>query len=208
MNYFIIISIVVIAIIIAIVINILKKKQYQKILITIQNKDHEAFKELLENRLTTFLYPAVYLDNLRLNEAMLRGNKKDISDVLDRLTKFKLSKRDKERVYAQAFNYYLSAQDTIKAKYWHEKIQELDNDRMKLEIDRTYNIYIEKGYKYLDDMIEEVENMDPTNAGVNEFLISLMYENKGDKANAKKYRQLSEKHIKQLDEEIAKKHSK
>lgn len=206
MNYYVIIgAVVVVAIIVAIVINHEKKKRYQEILIAIQNKDHKTFNKLLESKSTKFLYPAMYLDSLRLNEAMLRDNKEDVDKVLTRLTKNKLKPKDKESVYAQAYNYYLSLKDNEKTKEWYLKIQELDNDRLKKEISRTYDIYVEKGYKYLDEMLNEVENMDPTNAGVNEFLISLMYQNKGDKENAKKYRQLSEKHIKQLDEETANK---
>ena len=35
-----------------------------------------------------------------------------------------------------------------------------------------------------------------------------MYANKGDAANAKKYKKLSEEHLQQLDEEIKEKHKK
>ena len=55
---------------------------------------------------------------------------------------------------------------------------------------------------------EEIEYMEPSKAGVHEYLISLMYANKGDAANAKKYKKLSEEHLQQLDEEIKEKHKK
>ena len=52
----------------------------------------------------------------------------------------------------------------------------------------------------LDEMIEELEYIEPVNRGVNEFLISLMYKNKNDKENALKYEKLSKEHLKQFDE--------
>ena len=57
-------------------------------------------------------------------------------------------------------------------------------------------------------MLNEIEYMEPSKAGVHEYLISLMYANKGDAANAKKYKKLSEEHLQQLDEEIKEKHKK
>ena len=57
----------------------------------------------------------------------------------------------------------------------------------------------------MDEILEETSEMPDTYKGVNEFLISLMYENKGDKKKAAEYRKLSEKHLALLDNKIAKK---
>lgn len=202
MKYTIIAIVVVLAIVIAFIISTLKKSQYQKIVMSLQLKDRKEFNELLNNKLTKFLFPAIFLDNLRLSDAIMRDNKGEVSKLLEKITKQKLSSKDKERVYSQAYNYYLSINDKGNCTEWYNKIQNLSNDRLRLEVDKTYNIYVEKGYKYLDEMLEQVEEMDPKNAGVNEFLISLMYQNKGDAVNAKKYKKLSEEHLKALDEEI------
>lgn len=48
-------------------------------------------------------------------------------------------------------------------------------------------------------MLEELEDIEPSNRGVNEFLISLMYKNKGDKENALKYEKLSQEHLAEYD---------
>ncbi|MDO4500797.1 MAG: hypothetical protein Q4B60_05915 [Erysipelotrichaceae bacterium] len=204
MKYTVIAAFVVLALLIALVIKFLKKSQYQKIVLAIQSKNHDAFKELCEDKMTKFLFPEAHLDTLRLNEAMLRNYVVDIEKYLEKLDKYKLSEKDKEKIYSQAYNYYLSVKDTVRCKKWYEKIQGLKNDRLKAEVDKSYNIYIEKGYKYLEDMLSDLEDMEPQNRGVNEFLISLMYENKGDHKNAKVYKKLAEEHMKMFDEQNSK----
>ena len=200
--------VVVIFIIIATIISYTKKAIYKKMLTAIQLKDHDTFMELTNNKLTKFLFSMMYIDSLRLEEAIIRNNKKDVALYLDNLSKQKLSEKNAENVYGQAYNYYLSIGDTVMTTKLYEKIKELKNDRFKREFDRSYNIYIEKGYKYLDEMLDEVEHMEPVNAGVHEYLISLMYANKGDKENYNKYKKLSTEHLKQLDKQIKEKHNK
>lgn len=207
-KYLIIATVVVIGIAIATIISYLKKSIYKKMLIAMQMNNHTTFLNLTNSKLTQFLYSMMWIDSMRLEEAIMRNNKKDVAHYLDNLSKQKLSEKNAEKVYGQAFNYYLSIGDTVMCTKWYEKIKELKNDRFKREFDRSYNIYVEKGYKFLEDMLNEIEYMEPSKAGVHEYLISLMYANKGDAANAKKYKKLSEEHLQQLDEEIKEKHKK
>lgn len=201
MKYTIIAIVVVIAIGVAVALAVLKKKTSQNIVIAIEKGDHNEFVSILNSKLTKFLFPAAYLDSLRLNEAMIRNDVNEIDRLLEKFAKIKLSEKDKEKIYTQAYNYYLSVKSYKKCGIWHDKIKELKNDRLINEIDKSYNIYVEKGYKYLDEMLDELENMEENSRGVNEFLISLMYKNKGDKQNAAKYEKLSKEHIKAFDEE-------
>lgn len=205
-KYLIIAIVVVIGIVIATIISYLKKSIYRKMLIAMQMGDHDSFMELTNKKSTQFLYSMMWIDSMRLEEAIMRNNKKDVAHYLDNLSKQRLSEKNSEKVYGQAFNYYLSISDTVMCTKWYEKIKELKNDRFKREFDRSYNIYVEKGYKYLEDMLNEIEYMEPSKAGVHEYLISLMYANKGDAANARKYKQLSKEHLQQLDQEIKEKH--
>ena len=205
-KYLIIAIVVVIGIVIATIISYLKKSIYRKMLIAMQMGDHDSFMELTNKKSTQFLYSMMWIDSMRLEEAIMRNNKKDVAHYLDNLSKQRLSEKNAEKVYGQAFNYYLSISDTVMCTKWYEKIKELKNDRFKREFDRSYNIYVEKGYKYLEDMLNEIEYMEPSKAGIHEYLISLMYANKGDAANARKYKQLSKEHLQQLDQEIKEKH--
>ena len=205
MNYLIIGSVIMAAITVAVIINVLKKNQYIKILNCIQLRDHKGFENLCENRFTKFLFPEMYLDSLRLDEAMIRNNKSDVESCLERLTIAKLSEKDKEKVYSQAFNYYLSCGDEKNCREWLNRIEGLQNERLIQETRRTFDIYIEKGYKYLDEMLQETSEMEPSKAYVNEYLISLMYRNRNDKINAGKYEALAKQHLEELNKIISNK---
>ena len=195
---------VVAALLLASIVAVLKKKQYVKILDAIRMKDHKRFDELCSDRLSRFLFPEMYIDMLRLDEAMIRNDRAEISFCLARLLKAKLPEKDREKVYAQAYNYYLSVRDERKCREWYERIQTLKNQNLIRECSRTYNVYIEKGDRYLDEMLEELKEMEPSKAGPNEYLISLMYANRKDRKNEKKYRELAQEHLKKFDEKIVK----
>ena len=77
-----------------------------------------------------------------------------------------------------------------------------ENEKMKQEAECIYDVYALKGYKYLDFLLEETEKLDDIYKGVNEFLISMMYKNKGDDTLSQKYNELSKKHMKLLDKHI------
>ncbi len=204
MKYTIIAIVVVIAIGIAVTLAVVKKNISHKIVMAVESGNHDDFNLILDKKITKFLFPAAYLDSLRLNEAMIRNDVNEIDRLLEKLNKIKLSEKDKEKIYTQAYNYYLSVKSYKKCGIWHDKIMELKNDRLINEIDKSYNIYVEKGYKYLDEMLSELEYMEENNRGINEFLISLMYKNKGDKQNAAKYEKLSREHIAAFDKEHSK----
>lgn len=200
MKYTIVAIVVVIAIAIAVAIAAYKKKISHDIVIAIQSNNHDEFDAILKKKSTEFLFPAAYRDSLRLNEAMIRNDVNEIDRLLEKFSKIKISEADKEKIYTQAYNYYLSVKSYKKCGIWKDKVHELKNDQIVNEIDKSYDIYVAKGYKYLDEMIEELEYIEPVNRGVNEFLISLMYKNKNDKENALKYEKLSKEHLKQFDE--------
>lgn len=204
MKYTIIAIVVVIAIGIAVTLAVVKKNISHKIVMAVESGNHNDFNLILEKKITKFLFPAAYLDSLRLNEAMIRNDVNEIDRLLEKLNKIKLSEKDKEKIYTQAYNYYLSVKSYKKCGIWHDKIMGLKNDCLINEIDKSYNIYVEKGYKYLDEMLSELEYMEENNRGINEFLISLMYKNKGDKENAAKYEKLSREHIAAFDKEHSK----
>ena len=108
MKYTIVAIVVVIAIAIAVAIAIFKKKISHDIVIAIQSNNHDEFDAILKKKSTEFLFPAAYRDSLRLNEAMIRNDVNEIDRLLEKFSKIKLSEADKEKIYTQAYNYYLS----------------------------------------------------------------------------------------------------
>ena len=140
MKYTIVAIVVVIAIAIAVGIAIFKKKISHEIVIAIETNDHNEFNAILSKKTTQFLFPAAYLDSIRLNEAMIRNDVNEIDRLLEKFSKIKLSEADKEKIYTQAYNYYLSVKSYKKCGIWKDKVHELKNDQIVNEIDKSYDI--------------------------------------------------------------------
>ncbi len=184
-------------------ISYLKSLQYKKLVSFLEKKEFDKFDQEIDTLYTKILFPPFNVDYMKLNGAILRNDERLIDKSFAVFDNKRLNVKQKEAVYMMAFNYYISLEDYKKAKKYVDAVNTLNNEQMKKEANRIYNIYAEKGHRYLDEMLEEVNMMDDTYKGVHEFLIYLMYENKGDKENAEKYKKLSEKHMKLLDRKIS-----
>lgn len=203
MNYKYIAVFVVIAMIIALIINIIKKSINAKMVDCIKKDDKAGFEAIINNFWTKLIITPFNIDYMRLNYAFIKGNRKEIDSLFDSFEHKNLSRKQRQDIYSKAFNYYLSAENKPMCKHWLDKVHEqIDNSKMLLEFDTMYDIYMEKGWKYLDEMLEDLEDMDDMYKGPNEFLISLMYENKGEKNKAKEFRARSEKSMVLLDRKL------
>ncbi|TDW20578.1 hypothetical protein EDD63_11244 [Breznakia blatticola] len=189
MNY-VIIAFVVVALS-TIVIQVLKRTQFKKLLTYLQTGDFKTFEAKIDTPLMKYLYPQFNRDYLRLNAYVLQGDEKKIEAGLQKLLSYKMSKKQKEDVYMKAFNYYVGVEKPGKAKEALDLVKTLDHPAMEAEAQRIYDIFMMKKSNYIDEMLEQFEMQDSTAKGVTAYLLSVQYENKGDKANAKKYADIS-----------------
>ena len=203
MKYGYIAVFVVLAMVIALVMNILKKKINGQLIECVKNDDDQGFETILNKTFTKFILSPFNIDYMRLNFAFIKNDNHKIEELLDTFEHRNLNSKQRQDIYSKAFNYYLSLENKSKAKHWLDLIHEqVNNNQMILEFDTLYDIYLEKGWKYLDEMLENLEDMEETYRGPSEFLISLMYENKGEKNKAKEYRARSEKSMVLLDRKL------
>ncbi len=197
---------VVLAITISLFINHKKKKIYVELITLIEDGDSLEFESKINDKMTRLLFNPFQLDYLRLNEAIISTDSKKIEEALSIFDKRRLNDKQKEDIYMKGFNYYISIENKQGAKKYLDLINELPNEQMKKETNIIYDTYIMKGHHYLDEIIEETEELEDTYKGVNEFLISKMYENKNDEKMAKEYYRRAEKHMKLLDDKLKKEH--
>lgn len=169
---------------------------------TLKKKDFEKLDELLASKTTQFFFAPFNIDYLRLNSAIMRNDSEMIKKCFKAFDGKRLNKKQKEEVYMKGFNYFIYEKDYDNAKIYLDKVNTLDNENMKQEAECIYDVYALNGYKYLDFLLEQTEKLDDIYKGVNEYLISMMYKNKGDEALSSKYQELSKKHMKLLDEHI------
>lgn len=171
------------------------KKYYQnKVFICFKTQDYEGLEKILNNKIVRFVFLPFNVEYCRLNEALLANNKKMINKQFDILLEMKLNEHQKEDVYLNGFNYYLSEEDNKKIQKFYKLSRSLKNEDLKKSISISYNIFVEKGYDYLDEILQTYEQCEEKEKYINEYLLSVMYRNKGDCEKAKHFETLAKTH--------------
>lgn len=196
---------VVVALVMFTIVNTLKTTMYRKMVGYLENGDYTTFYNEIDKKSTKFLFPKSSILDLKLNAALVQKKKKESTQLLEEICAMPLTISQKETYYMKAFNFFVGINDEKNCKKYLNLINELPNDRIKYEANRVYNIFILKNDKYLKDLLDELETMEDREKGVNEYLISVIYKNKKDTENQKKYEDLSKKHFAIVDAETSEK---
>ena len=120
-------------------------------------EDYVAFDALIDSRDVIMSFPPYNLAFLKLNEAMMKDNKREIDRTFDSFT-MPMNRDQKETLYKRAFYYYLGVGETEKAAAYYELIKDLkvvDQDT----IDAMYDTYVLKGSKHLEDVLTKIEKL-------------------------------------------------
>lgn len=194
-NKIILIAVMVVLVIGEPLTRLLFKKYYlNKVSILFTKKDFKAIDALLDRKFVKFIFEPYNIEYLKLNEAMLSGSKKHINQQFEILSKMKLKEKQKEDVYLNAFNYYLSEEDDKNANKYYRLIKTLKNENLIKNVEISYDVFVNEGYKYIDDVLKEYSICPESEKFINEYLLSIMYKNKGDKQKFEYYDKLANEH--------------
>ena len=166
--------IAVVAVVMIALISTLKKSMVKKLIHYLEESEFESFYKDIDSTKTKLLLPKMSILDMKLNAEIVQQNKNNIDALFDEICSLPLTPSQKEHYYMKAFNYYVSLSDKKHTKKYIHLINELPNERMKLEANRVYNIYILKNDKDLRSLLVELKDMDDEQKGVNEYLISLI----------------------------------
>lgn len=200
--------VVVVAVVMFFVINTLKTTTYRRLVGYLESGNYDTFHKQIDSKKIKLLFPKSSILDLKLNASLVQQNKKESIHYLEELCSMPLTISQKEMYYMKAFNFFVGINDKKNCKKYLDLINSLPNEQMKAEVNKVYSIYILKNDKYLDELLEELENMEDDQKGVNEYLISIIYKNKKDFEKANEYEELSKKHFALVDEKTSKKYSK
>ena len=151
-------------------------------------KDFVSFDELIDSSETKKLFPVYNIAFLKLNEAMLKEDKKAIDQAFDSFD-MRMNNAQKEALYKKGFYYYLGLEDRAKTRVYYDLLKELKVKDEKM-LDVMYDTYIDKGYQFLEDVKTLVDQMKDEQKMPYYALLADMYRNKGDEDEAKKYEKL------------------
>ncbi|MDO4377891.1 MAG: hypothetical protein Q4C64_01910 [Erysipelotrichia bacterium] len=196
-----ILIIVVMTLISIIVPNILRKKYQDRFINLFQQKKFDELETLLAKKTVKYLFMPFNIEYMRLNIAFMKGDEDAINKQFSLFAKMPMNKKQKEDIYIKAFNYYVTMEDIERAKKAYELVQSLKDEKIKKSADITYDIFCEKGYKYLDELEKGMESCPADLKSYNAYLVSLMYANKGDQKKAEKYKEMAKSFLPNNKEE-------
>lgn len=175
--------------------NYLKVRQQNKMVELLQNGEFDQFFALTDSLLTKYLFPRYNVEYLKLNGYIIKGEEANIEKQFDFLLNARKNKAQTEDITMKAFNYYVGIENKEKSTELLEQIQSFTNERMVKEAETMYDIFILKNGNHIEELLTTLEKLPEEGKAVNEYLLSVQYENIGDKENAKKYEKLSKKHM-------------
>ena len=156
--------------------------------------NYEEFDKLTENRLVRFVVPLYNLDCMKLNRYQMVGDMDGINDMFKLFKSRNLSFQQKQEIYPMAFNHYLIQGNREECEYYKKELDRVGEDELKNTIQLEYDIFIDKKTDMLEDLLQETEELEEKDRGLNEFLIAQVYRNLGLKEEAEKYADLSQSH--------------
>lgn len=179
-----------------------KRNQFIKLNSLLINRDYKGFELAINSFKTKILFNKGELTTFLINKALMTENEKEMNTLIEDAIKMRLSNNKLIYLLMSTYNYYISKRNEKRSTHLLELIKEHGNAQIIEEAEIIYSVYILKNDQYLDLLLERLETRDEVYRGVDEFLISMIYENKKETALAKKYRELSKEHMELLDKSL------
>ena len=172
---------------------------FEKLSSFLSKKDYASFDELIDSAETRKFFPAYNIAFLKLNEAMLKEDKRAIDQAFDSFG-MRMNNAQKEALYKKGFYYYLGLEDKAKTRTYYDLLKGLKVKDEKM-LDVMYDTYIEKGCKFIDEVKGLAEGLKEEQKMPYYALLADMYRNKGEEDEAKGY----EKRIAEYSEKLSRK---
>ena len=161
-----------------------------KALFYLQKHDFDNFYKILDSFVSKFVFYPFNLEYFKLNGAFIQENDSLIKSQIELIdSKLKLNKTQKTDFYYKAFMYFLSKENKTKTNYFLKKIKTLENDKLTNTANILYDVYINKGNKYLNSLLQDIKkDINREELISKQTLIMQIYENMGDIKSANKYK--------------------
>lgn len=163
-------------------------------------KNYASFDELIDSKQVRQFFPVFNINYLKLNESLIKEDMEEIDRAFDSFD-MRMNKVQKEALYKKGFYYYLGIENKEKTDLYYEQLKQL-NIKDQHTLDMMYDIYIAKGYKYLDEINDKIKNLPQEKQMPFYALLSDMYRNKGDEEKADEYEKKVSEYTDKLKEKM------
>lgn len=182
----------------AIVFSYKRKSLTQKAFKLISEKNYVELDKMCLKKSSNFFLNPFELYRIKLISAASKGNDREIANRYEAFDTLRMNKKEKENIYSDAYFWFMSRNNSEKAKKYYDLLEQIGDYYNKFNIQCSYNTFIEHGYKYLDDALVRYNTANDAQKLSLASLISTMYANKGDVENAKKYDDIAKKDVEKI----------
>lgn len=143
------------------------------------NGDFDNFEKLVNKWYIKYLIHPFNIDFLKLNEALMKQDSKEIDKCFETFENTTISDNQKVAIYQKAFYYYLQEDNHAKLKKYHKLIKNLEDKTLFNSIDDIYRIVVEKD----DTLLEKYEKRyaDNNKDSMAVYMLYNIYKNSGNK---------------------------
>lgn len=166
----------------------------------VQGCDPEAYEAIAQKKLAGLLVPPFNLHYMRLNLYMMLEKEKETDQEFEFLLAMSTGKAMRREVVRKAYYYYVKRRDGKRCRLLLDELLTFAQGEEAKECELLYDIYILKKSSHIRELMEGIEELPPAQRAVNEYLISLQYENQSKTDLAREYEELSRLHIKEAVE--------
>mgnify|MGYP005784515261 FL=1 len=194
-----IIMITLTAVIVALyLIRFLGNRYYQKRLLNcVQRCDLDGFLKMENKRAVRALIPAFNLHYMKLNIFLMRKDEQRTDEEFDVLLDMKVGKTMRRDAVLKAFYYYVKRRDGGRTRKLIAEIRGFqDAEDTIRECEMLFDIYILGRSNHMEELLKDLDTLPPQQRAVHEYLLSLQYENRGEKERAREYEDRSVKTLK------------
>lgn len=181
------ISLVMLVFALSLIPNFLSRKYLSKLSNLLLNDRFDEFYELIDSKKAKLLIPVFNREYLLLNSYILKKNEDKVKETYNVIFNMKLSKKQERVIYLEAFNYYCNSSDKEMIDKIYNHIQSFDEEEIKKDNKRIYDICVLKQANHIEEMEEEYSQTGNKSIAM---MLYLQYKNINDKENMKKYEEI------------------
>lgn len=174
---------------------VMKRVYTQQLASLLERGDARAYLALLDRPLVKLVFPAWNRRFMQLNGYLALDAYGEADAVIGRMLGMRQSAKQRRELVGKAFNYYLERGNAAASTELLAEIEGWDDADAVTEARMMHDIYIKKGWGYIDEMERRLEGLHGVDRGFLELLLALQYENKGDAAASEHYLKRSERHL-------------
>lgn len=161
------------------------------------NEEYEEFEKLIDTPEVKKSFTAYNVAFMKLNKAMMKNNPSEITQAFANFN-IKMNPVQRETVLKRAFYYYIGVKDFKRTEHYYNLLKDM-NVKDQVTLDIMYDTYVNKGYRYLEEVLNNYERLSEEDQAPYIALIADMYKNKGDNEKAKEFEDKTQKIIQEIN---------